>query len=172
MTHMTTLTTLVTLLALQAACRNANAQSTQRIQTEKAMTSMTSEQNKQIVITFNNEFFANGNTAITKELLSETFINHTAPPNAPTDASVMIQFITGFHKAFSNISVQIHEVIGEDDKVSLRKTITATHTGEFMGKTPTGKQVELNVIEIDILKNGRITDHWSRNDFMQVIQGL
>ena len=133
---------------------------------------MTVEKNKQVVIKFNKEFFESGNMAITKELLAHNFVNHTAPPGAPTDASVMIQFITGFHKGFSAISVQIHEVLGEGDKVSLRKTITATHTGEFMGKMPTGKKVEMNVIEIDILKDGKITDHWSRNDFMQVVQSL
>jgi predicted ester cyclase len=130
------------------------------------------EQNKKVVIKFNKEFFESGNTQITKELLTDTFVNHTAPPNAPTDASFMIQFVTGFHKSFSNISVQINEVIGEGNKVSLRKTITAIHTGEFMGKLPTGQKVEMNVIEIDILKDGKITDHWSRNDFMQVVKAL
>jgi predicted ester cyclase len=133
---------------------------------------MALEENKQIVIKFNKEFFESGNTDITKQLLAESFINHTAPYNAPTDASVMIGFVTGFHKGFSNISVRIDEVLAEADRVSLRKTITATHTGEFMGKTATGKEVEMNVIEIDILKNGKITDHWSRNDFMQVMQSL
>ena len=133
---------------------------------------MTVEKEKQVVIKFNKEFFESGNTEITKELLADNFVNHTAPPNAPKDASVMIQFITGFHKGFSDVSVQIHEVLGEGDKVSLRKTITATHTGEFMGKMPTGKKVAMNVIEIDILKDGKITDHWSRNDLMQVVQSL
>jgi len=133
---------------------------------------MTVEKNKQVVIKFNKEFFESGNTEITKELLADNFVNHTAPPNAPTDASVMIQFIIGFHKGFSNVTVQIHEVLGEGDKVSLRKTITAIHTGEFMGKAATDKKVVLNVIEIDILKDGKITDHWSRNDFMQVVQSL
>ena len=133
---------------------------------------MTTEQNKQVVIRFNKEFFEVGNTAITQELLAAGFVNHTAPPNAPTDASVMIQFITSFHKGFSDIAVQIQEVLGEGDKVSLRKTITATHTGDFMGKAATGKNVEMNVIEIDILQAGKITDHWSRNDFMQVVQAL
>ena len=133
---------------------------------------MAVEKNKQVVIKFNKEFFESGNTEITKELLADNFVNHTAPPNAPTDASVMIQFVNNFHKGFSDVSVQIHEVLGEGDKVSLRKTITATHTGEFMGKMPTGKKVEMNVIEIDILKDGKITDHWSRNDFMQVVQNL
>lgn len=133
---------------------------------------MTVEQNKQVVIRFNKEFFENANTEITRELLADSFVNHTAPPNAPTDASVMISFINAFHKGFSDVSVKIQEVLGEGDKVSLRKTITATHTGEFMGKMPTGKKVELNVIEIDILKDDKITDHWSRNDFMQVVQSL
>lgn len=41
-----------------------------------------------------------------------------------------------------------------------------------MGKPATGKKVEMNVIIIDILNDGKITDHWSRNDFMQVLQGL
>lgn len=63
-------------------------------------------------------------------------------------------------------------MLGEGDMVSLRKTITAVHTGEFMGKTNTGKKVAMNVIKIDILKDGEITDHWSKNDFMQVVQGL
>ncbi|MET4080637.1 putative ester cyclase [Pedobacter sp. UYP30] len=130
------------------------------------------EQNKEVVIKFNFEFFEKGNIEITKELLADTFTNHTAPPNAPKDASIMIQFISGFRKGFSDISIQIHEVLAENDKVSLRKTITATHVGEFMGKQPQGKKVTLSVIEIDILKNGKITDHWSRNDFMQVFQDL
>ncbi|HEY5371368.1 MAG TPA: hypothetical protein VIJ75_20490 [Hanamia sp.] len=64
---------------------------------------MTVEQNKQVIIRFNNEFFAKGNTEITKELLANVFVNHTAPTNAPTDASVMIQFITAFHKGFSDV---------------------------------------------------------------------
>ena len=139
---------------------------------KKMKTNMTTEQKKQVVIRFNKEFFEAGNTAITSELLADKFVNHTAPPNAPTDASVMIQFITSFHQGFSNVAVQIHEVVGENDKVSLRKTITATHTGTFMGKAATGKKVAMSVIEIDILEGGKITDHWSRNDFMQVVQGL
>jgi predicted ester cyclase len=133
---------------------------------------MTIENNKQVVIKFNNEFFQKGNTEITDELLAATFVNHTAPPNSSTDASAMIQFIKAFHNGFSDVKVEINEVLGEDDKVALRKTITAIHTGAFMGKMPTGKKVVLNVIEIDIMKDGKITDHWSKNDFMQVIQTL
>jgi predicted ester cyclase len=162
---MKTLTPLILFLVL-ATSQNTKAQSS------KKSNKMTLEQNKQVVIKFNNEFFSKGNTAITKDLLADSFVNHTAPPNTPSNASGMIQFITAFHKGFSAIKVDIQQVLAEDDKVSLRKTITATHTGEFMGKTPTGKTVTMNVIEIDVLKDGKIIDHWSKNDFMQVIQSL
>lgn len=158
----------VILIILTTGFQTVQGQVTKKRTIEK----MTLEQNKQVIIKFNKEFFESGNTEITKELLSDSFTNHTALPNAPKDASAMIRFITGFHKGFSNISVRIDEVLAEADKVSLRKTITATHTGEFMGKTATGKKVEMNVIEIDILKDGKITDHWSRNDFIQIVQGL
>ena len=69
-------------------------------QKHKKENTMTTEKNKQLVIRFNKEFFESGNTAITKELLADSFTNHTAPPNAPTNAGPMIQFITGFHKGF------------------------------------------------------------------------
>jgi len=166
LTHKQFLT--VMLIILTTGFQTIQGQVTKKRKEEK----MTLEQNKQVVIKFNKEFFESGNTEITKELLSDSFTNHTAPPNAPKDASAMITFITGFHKGFSDISVRIDEVLAEADKVSLRKTITATHTGEFMGKTATGKKVQMNVIEIDILKDGKITDHWSRNDFIQILQGL
>ena len=156
------------LIILTTGFQTAQGQVTKK----RTESKMALEQNKQVVIKFNKEFFESGNTEITKELLSDSFTNHTAPPNAPKDASAMIEFITGFHKSFSNITVRIDEVLAEADKVSLRKTITATHTGEFMGKTATEKKIEMNVIEIDILKDGKITDHWSKNDFIQILQGL
>ena len=133
---------------------------------------MTIEENKQVVVRFNKEFLETGNTEVLKEIVSDTFINHTAAANASKDISGIIQFITVLHKGFSDISIQIHELIGEGDTVAARKTITAMHTGEMMGHMPTGKKVTMNVTEIIGLKDGKYLDHWSRNDIMQVIQSL
>jgi len=130
------------------------------------------DQNKQVVIRFNEEFFGKGNTEITKEVLAENFVNHSAPPNAPTDASPMIKFVTGFYNGFSDISVQILDIFGEGDKICVRKTLTATHTGEFMGKQATGKKLVTNIFDIEVLKDGKITERWNSTDFPQVFQGL
>jgi len=151
---------------------NAQAQSSKKINNNKKEDKMTVEQNKQVVIRFNNEFFGKGNTDITKEVFAENFVNHSAPPNAPTNVGPMVKFITDFHHGFSDISVDIQEIFGEGDKVCVRKAITATHTGEFMGKQPTGKKIVMHIMDIEVLKDGKITERWNLSDFPQILQSL
>ena len=159
-------------IVLTLGNQNAQAQTSKNINNHKTGNKMTVEQNKQIVIRFNKEFFEKGNTDITKEVFAENFVNHSAPPNAPTDAGPMVKFIMDFHHGFSDISVQIHEIFGEGNKVCVRKTITGTHTGEFMGKQATGKKIVMNILDIEVLKDGKITDRWNLSDFPQILQSL
>jgi len=160
------------ILTLTLGYQNVQAQTSKNNNKPNMENKMTVEQNKQVVIKFNNEFFGKGNTDITKELLAENFVNHSAPPNAPTDESPMVKFATDFHLGFSGILVQIHQIFGEGDKVCVRKTITATHTGEFMGKQTTGRKIVLNIFDIEVLKDGKITDRWNSSDFPQILQTL
>ena len=133
---------------------------------------MITEQNKKVVLRFNKEFLETGDKEVLKEIVADNFINHTAPADFPKDVNGVIQFIETIHKGFSNIRIEIHEQLAENDLVATRKTIYATHTGEIMGHAPTGKKVTMNVIDIVRLKDGKYVDHWGRNDIMQVIQSL
>jgi len=146
--------------------------SAQGPQSKTAVNKSTMEKNKEVVIRFNKGYWESGNVENIKEFLADNYVNHYAPPNGPNDARLMVQFITGFRKGFSDVTVECHEVLGEGDRVSLIKTITATHTGDFMGKAATGKKVVINIVEIDTLKDGKITDTWALSNFPQVIQAL
>ena len=152
--------------------QNVQAQFSKNNNELKTGNKMTVEQNKQVVIKFNNEFFEKGNMAIVKEVFAENFVNHSAPPNSPTDAGPMVKFVMGLHHGFSDISVQILDIFGEGNKVCVRKTITATHTGEFMGKAATGKKIVINIFDIEVLKDGKITERWNSSDFPQVLQSI
>jgi predicted SnoaL-like aldol condensation-catalyzing enzyme len=159
-------------ITLTLGNHNAHAQSSKKIDNHKKENKMTVEQNKQVVIRFNKEFFEKGNTDITKEVFAENFVNHSAPPNSPTDVGPMVKFVTALHHGFSDISVEILEIFGEGNKVCVRKTITATHTGEFMGKPATGKKIVINIFDIEVLKDGKITERWNSSDFPQILQTL
>ena len=132
----------------------------------------TIEQNKMVVTRFNREFLEGGNIEILKEIVSDKFVNHTAPANLAADVTGLIDFVRVLHNGFPDLSVQIHEQLGEGDLVATRKTFTGTHTGEIFGRAATGKKVIMTVIDIVRLENGKYVDHWGKNDLMQVIQSL
>lgn len=50
--------------------------------------------------------------------------------------------------AFPDLQVEIHDMFGSGDRVAVRLTFRATHTGTFLGIEPTGRRVEFNSVEI------------------------
>ena len=116
---------------------------------------MTNEENKKTVLRFNKEFLQGGNSNIPNEIVAIDFTNHTAPAGTPQDMAGLIQFVAMLHKGFSDIRIDIHERLAEGDLVATRKVIHAKHTGEIMGHTATGKQVQMNVIDSVRLRDGK-----------------
>jgi predicted ester cyclase len=129
--------------------------------------------NKAIVVRFNREVIEQGNEATFRDLMATDFVNRSAPPGAPTGPEGML---FTFHKvlrpAFPDLSVEIHDQVAEGDKVTTRKTIRGTHRGELFGIPPTGKRIEIDVIDIVRLANGRYAEHWGVNTLPSVLAAL
>jgi predicted ester cyclase len=135
--------------------------------------SYTAEQNKAIVRRFNKECIEMGLTASFEELLANDVINHAAPPGRPNGKESFSSFLNGvLRKGFPDCKVEILEQVAENDLVTTRKKITGTHTGEIMGMAPTGRSVEIQVIDIIRLEEGKYKEHWGQTDFFEVLRGL
>jgi predicted ester cyclase len=78
----------------------------------------------------------------------------------------------GHLKSFSNFQVDIAEQIAERDLVCTRATLTATDTGGFMGRPPTGRRLPVKLISIDRIKDGKIVETWIQIDYLGLVQGL
>jgi predicted ester cyclase len=74
--------------------------------------------------------------------------------------------------ALSNLSVTIHDQIAEADKVTTRKTISGVHTGTLVGIPATGRDVEIDVIDIVRVEDGRYAEHWGLNTLSNVLAQL
>ena len=93
----------------------------------------TTEQNKSVVRRFNKEVIEKGNMASFNELVSADVINHAAPPGAPNGPESMSHFLFDIlRKGFPDVRVEILDQVAEHDKVTSRKVLQATHTGDFM----------------------------------------
>jgi predicted ester cyclase len=132
-----------------------------------------SEKNKGVVRQFNRDCIEEGKPAAFAELLADHVVNHSARPGSPNGPESFNYFLNEIlRKGFPDLRVEIFEQIAERDLVATRKMITGTHTGELFGKPPTGKQVEIHVIDIIRLDDGKYAEHWGQSNFAEVLAGL
>ncbi|WP_035333789.1 ester cyclase [Dyadobacter crusticola] len=131
------------------------------------------ENNKAVVLRFNQEVIGEGNLESFKELMDEQFVNHSAPAGMSNGADGMIYFFNEILRpAMPDVHVTIHQQVVEGDLVTTRKTIGGTHTGTFLGIPATGRAVNIDVIDIVRVKNGKYFEHWGITSLPEVLSQL
>jgi steroid delta-isomerase-like uncharacterized protein len=82
------------------------------------------------------------------------------------------QLLSPFFTAFPDDRFTVEDLIAEGDTVVVRNSFRGTHTGNFMGIPPTGKQVTWTGITITRFANGKAVELWSNADALGVMQQL
>jgi steroid delta-isomerase-like uncharacterized protein len=133
---------------------------------------MSVEENKRIVRRVNEELISQGKMSVADELFADNFVDHSALPSLPTSREGVKQLFTMFRSAFANFHVTIEDQVAEGSTVATRKTFHGSHSGNFMGFPPTGKEVSFGAIDIMRLDGGKITDYWVQVDLPGLLQQL
>ena len=134
---------------------------------------MSTEQNKALVRQMVDEIFNQGNLSQADEFLASDFAEREElPPGIPRDREGVKQLTTMLRSAFPDFKATIDDIVAEGDKVVARVTMTGTHTGDFWGVPPTGRQVNLTAIYIVRIAGGKIVEHWGEEDGMKVFRQL
>ncbi len=129
----------------------------------------TLENNKARVRRFNNEVIEECNAMTFGAIKDKEFINRTAPRTSNGTAGMWHTFNNIFKPACGDLKVGIHDQLAEGDKVTTRKAIVATHTGELMGIPATHKKIRIDVIDIVRLRHGKYFEHWGINTLQIVV---
>ena len=133
---------------------------------------MSPEQNITLVRRFIEEAQTRHNLAAVDEYMSPEFVDHSAPPGLPSDREgVKMQFAM-FFAALPDLEAIIHDQVADAAKVVTRKTLRGTHRGDLLGMSPTGKRIEIEVIDILAIREGKITDHWNLVDHLGMLKQL
>ncbi len=77
-----------------------------------------------------------------------------------------------FLKAFPDLKIVVHEIVGSTGRAGVRASITGTHLGEIFGVAPTGKYVDVALHEFHHLKDGRITHTWHLEDWFGMLNQI
>ena len=84
-----------------------------------------------------------------------------------------MEFFRMYRAAFPDLRMDPEDVLASGDKVVARVSATGTHEGELMGMPPTGKSVDVQVINImRFAEDGLVHEHWGVVDTLAMMQQL
>jgi steroid delta-isomerase-like uncharacterized protein len=133
---------------------------------------MSTEENKALVRREYEQGVNQGDFDVRNEALASNYVGHFAglPPIEGIEA--FKQFTSAFFTAFPDLQTTIEDLIAEGDKVAVRQTWRGTHTGNFQGIPPTGKQVTFTSLEVYRVTGGKLAEEWVELDMLGLLQQL
>ena len=120
--------------------------------------------------------WASTNLDLPEDIFAGNYVNHQEPDveGGVTSKSLDAwkELVAGYHDAFSSSKVVVLMQIAEGDLVATRWEITATHTGDYMGRAPTNKEITWTGVEIDRFEDDKIVESWVDWDKYRLFEGL
>jgi steroid delta-isomerase-like uncharacterized protein len=121
------------------------------------------------------EVWNQGREATIDELLAPEVVGHgltDSAGNEVTGIESFRDFWRAFRSAFSDIHIDVQDTVTEGDLGVARFVTTGKHTGEGIGKPPTGKPVKFTGMTMVRVKDGKIVESWNNIDFMTMLKQL
>jgi steroid delta-isomerase-like uncharacterized protein len=134
---------------------------------------MSVAENKAIVRRWSEELWSQGNLAVADEIVASDYLRHDPgdpfPARGPEDVKRLVGMLRGM---LPDLTIEIEDIVGEEDKVVIRYTAVGTDRNGFMGHPPTGKVTRAAAIQIFRLANGKIVESWAVRDDLGVLRQL
>lgn len=117
------------------------------------------------------EGFATGNTEIVDELCSPDLVEHQFGLDGSGAEAIehVKEAIRQVHEAMPDISYELQDWATRGTTGWVRFYGRGTNTGPFFGP-PSGKHIELTVIDIATVEDGKMTEHWGVPDRFSLLQ--
>jgi steroid delta-isomerase-like uncharacterized protein len=132
--------------------------------------------NKQIIHSLVREVWNNGNLDALNDFWSEDCINHAMPGSDNRGLEALRVYHESLSvtldEAFIDFQTEILQQIAEGDRVVTQMRSSGEHRGTFAGIPATGKSISLSAMRIDLMRDGKITEHWSVADMADLMQQL
>jgi predicted ester cyclase len=116
------------------------------------------------------EGWSKGDESVINELFAPDFVEHQAGVG-PGRAGV-IGAAQGLHAGFPDLRMTFEDVVASGDMVWARLRSTGTHEGPFFGAAATGRRIDITVIDIVRIVDGRLVEHWGVADRLSVLQQI
>ncbi len=108
-----------------------------------------------------------------QQMIDPSFENRTPLGFTTGHGPQGIQDVYNFwHGPFSDVRLTIDQLFSDGDYVGAHWRVRGTHTGDFFGTKPTGKQFDVHVTGIFRCRNGKIVEAWVNPDRLGLMQQI
>jgi predicted ester cyclase len=115
------------------------------------------------------EVFSQGDYSRLDELVASDFIEHQNGSEG-TGPEAIRRTASGLRASFPDLDLQIQDAIAGEDMVWVRVRGQGTDTGGVAGRPPSGRRVDVDVIDIVRFRGGLMSEHWGVADRLGMLQ--
>ena len=132
---------------------------------------MTAAAKNEVVQAFADELINAHDASAIDRLFTEDYREHT-PTGADQPAEAFKGLATAMFSAFPDVTVKYTPLVSENDLITVLGSATATHTGDFFGIAPTGRQVSWTEMHVFRIRGEQIAERWVQTDVFGLMQQL
>lgn len=74
--------------------------------------------------------------------------------------------------AFPDMELPLEDFVAEGDKVLVRLRVKATHKGPFGDMAPTGRRIDIGVLDLFKIREDVLVEHWALLDNLGMLRQL
>ena len=105
------------------------------------------------------------------EIFASDFVAHM-PSKPPMGRPDLDQFIRRVTDGLSGFRYEIHDQVAQDDLIYNRITARGVHTAELLGVPATGRPIEMRIINLFKVRDGRVVEQWAEPDLFGLLQQI
>ena len=117
--------------------------------------------------------FLKRDTAWMKRHIAPTFVRHD--PGLPFEVrgpEGVAKLHDALMPAFPDMKLPLEDFVAEGEKVLVRLRVQATHTGAFGEMAPTGRKIDIAVLDLFQIHDGVLVEHWALLDNLGMLKQL
>jgi predicted ester cyclase len=138
---------------------------------------MNNEENEKIVKRFIEQMWNQRKLQVADELFAVDCVTHQLRSGedragVPRSAESVKREAAAWLAGFPDLEFVLQQMIAVGDRVVSHCTMRGTHTGAWMGIGPTGRKVNVPIITIHRIANGKIAEDWVLVGSLMLFQQL
>ena len=120
---------------------------------------------KRIIERFVEELWNGRSLEVAEQIFSEDCVTHQLRSGVVAEPvrrgpQEIKEHVSGWLKSFPDLRFHIEQTIAEGDRIVTQLVMEGTHQGAWMGIAPTGKRIQIRMITIHRIANGKIVEDW------------